>query len=323
MFLDRNFYSFICTVTAIFFATYLASLPIDSFVDRNNYLIYASSTEAILFARLAKGALYATFNEPLWGLINLTLGSFLSPQNTVRAVIALSTFITFFLVLKNIPKKFFFLGLLFLLLPQVLKNNIIHLRQGLAVAVFLIGWFSQKNQTRFSFFLAAAFIHSSFMIVLVSLILIEFFENFSWSNGVKTLTYIIVSLSIGLFGLALAQLLGARQAEAYQEITSEASGLAFLFWLGILLIYLLEGNAFIKNNLVSVFFLVLYLCTYFLLPVSARVFESVLLIILLSSLYLKLKNRIYFYLFIGFYFVYTWAGRIPLVGFGWDVVNYQ
>tara|TARA_E500000178_G_C17027771_1_gene758925 strand:+ start:2024 stop:2995 length:972 start_codon:yes stop_codon:yes gene_type:complete len=323
MFIDNRWYVFICALFALVFSIYLAILPIDSFIDRDNYLSFASTPELFFFHRLNDGYISFVFNEPLWAITNIALRTIFDTENTLRVIIFLSSFSTFYIVLKNIPQEYFFLGLLFLLLPQVLKNNVIQLRQGFAIALFLWGYFSKSNKIRLLFFVSAALVHSSFIIIIPCLFFITLLSKYNFSNGIKGFLFTAISLSIGVGALSMASVLGARQAEGYENYTSNASGLGFIFWGCFLMVYILQGNTFLKRNVASLFFMILYLSTYFFLPVTARIFESVLIIILLSSIELKSWNKIYFYFLYVFYFIFTWVDRLFLPGFGWDIINYQ
>jgi hypothetical protein len=314
----RKAYSFFI---ALFFAIYLAILPIEQFVDRNNYINFATYTLEILGSRAIQGISTLITNEPIWGIVNLVLSTALGAETCLRVIIAFSTFSTFYLVINNTKPKYFFLALLILLLPQVLKNNIIHLRQGLAISLFLWGWFSVKTNTRGMWFILAALTHSSFIIVIAGLVLVRVVQKLRFANDLRGLIYIISGLIVGFFGLVVAGFLGARQAEQYEGASIGASGMGFIFWLGVLLIYCLQGSKFLKSHSSSIFFLILYLTTYFFLPVTGRVFESVLIIVLMSAYSLKKFNQIYFWMAYLFYFLFTWSLRVFKPGFGWDVVN--
>lgn len=128
-------------VISIVYAAVLTSMPLDAFKDRANYLVYATSPLEILMRYISGGGASVAFNEPAWLLLNIGLGSFLEPENVVRALIFFPAFTTSFFVLRSNPRNCIFL-LAFLLAPQIIKNNITHLRQGVAISVFLLGWFT-------------------------------------------------------------------------------------------------------------------------------------------------------------------------------------
>ena len=320
---NKNYYSSSIIVLSVLFAIYLAFLPIDSFVDRDNYLIYASAYDLIFINIIQSGFFSFIFNEPFFISVIFLLSTFFGTEDILRVIIAFSTFSTFYLVLRNVPKRFLLLALLILLSPQVLKNNIIHLRQGLAVSVFLWGWFSTKPSRKIILLFLAALTHSSFFIVDFSLLTIFIIQRLKISNSIKYLFYSAYGLALGFFGIAISAYLGARQGLSYEGVEAETSGLNFIYWLFILVLYLSQGKIFFEKNAASLFFIILYLTTYFTLPVTARVFESVLIIVLLASLDLRGYKRQAFYILYVFYFIYSWYFRIFQPGFGWDVINYH
>lgn len=319
---NKNYYSSLIIVLSVLFAIYLAFLPIDSFVDRDSYLTYASAYD-LIFINIIQGGFFSFIsNEPFFIFIIFLLSTFLGTEDILRAIIAFSTFSTFYLVLKKVPKRFFLLALLILLLPQVLKNNIIHLRQGLAVSIFLWGWFSSKPNRKVVLLSLAALTHSSFFIVDFSLLTIFVVQRLKVSSSIKYLFYSAYGLALGLFGIAISAYLGARQGVEYKGVETGTSGFNFIYWLFILVLYLSQGKSFFERNAASLFFIILYLTTYFTLPVTARIFESVLIIVLLASLDLRGYKRQAFYVLYVFYFIYNWYFRLFQPGFGWDVINY-
>lgn len=319
MLITRNNNKFLIAVISFAFAYYLSSLPIDAFVDRSNYLSFANYVEIIIESRISKGFFSFLFNEPFFALIILTLRNFLSPESTISAIIGFSTFSVFFLVLSNVPKRYLFLAVLILLLPQVLKNHIIHLRQGLALSIFLWGWFSNNRKYKLLLFVLAALTHSSFLVVVSCLLLINIVQKVKLLSSFKYLIYTVSGLGFGLFGLAIASALNARQSEGYEEFETSSSGLAFVFWLCILLLYLSQGRYYAKKHAAALFFIILYLTTYFFIPVTGRIFESCLIIILLASIDLKREKILIFYSLYLFYFIYLWYLRLPQPGFGWYI----
>lgn len=319
MLIIRNKNLFLIASISFAFAVYLSSLPMEPFVDRANYLNFATYIEVIIGNRLDKGFFGFLFNEPLFALIMLTLRYFLSAEGAISVIIGFSTFSVFFLVLSNVPKKYLLLAVLILLLPQVLKNHIIHLRQGLAIAIFLWGWFSNNRNYKLLFFVLAALTHSSFLIIVSGLALIIVVQKVKLLSSFKYLIYTASGLGVGLFGLAIAGALNARQAEGYEEFEVSSSGLAFVFWLCILLLYLSQGKYYAKKHAAALFFIILYLTTYFFIPVTGRIFESCLIIVLLASADLKRERIFIFYALYLFYFSYLWYLRFPRPGFGWYI----
>jgi hypothetical protein len=74
---------------------------------------------------------------------------------------------------------------------------------------------------------------------------------------------IFLGACINIYLLDLAGVVGARQSNEYLHVNTEVSGLAFIFWLGIIYIFCVNGKSFISNNLFSFSAVSLYLITYF------------------------------------------------------------
>ncbi|WP_174626171.1 EpsG family protein [Candidatus Methylobacter favarea] len=313
-------YLFFSLLISITYATILTYLPIDGFRDRDNYLIYAEYSLDIFQSHLDQGLGYTLVNEPLWLLINILLSFFLYPEDCVRVIVFFSSFVVSFVILRAYP-KYFLLIFLFLLVPQVLKNHIIHLRQGMAIAVFLFGWFSKNTSIRWLFIILSSFIHSSFFFILVLLLLNNIFLMLSFSWGWLLFFYVLVGLFLDFAGAGLATHLGARQADELQSLEMKTSGLGFLLWLFFSGILILEGKNFMRRYSFSLFVLIVYLSGYFFLPVTARVFESTLLLVLISSLYLTSYRKLAFYGIFTFYFFFDWYQRLEWSAFGWGATS--
>lgn len=307
---------------AVAYAYILTIQPVDLFVDRNNYLSYALNSGEIFNRYLTQGWLSFFFNEPLWLGVNIFLKSLFSPESTLRIIIFFSSFVTAYLALQHKPRWFFIIFLI-LFLPQVLKNNIIHLRQGLAIAIFLCGWFSTRKNIRYAFFIFACLIHASFFIIVFLMLLNHFLIRFRLGFELRTAAIFFGGIFVGFLGLWLAGFLGARQANEYVDGAAEVSGLAFIFWTVIAGLYVLQGKSFLRKNSLQFSLIIFYLSTYFLLPVTARVFESGLILILISLLGLTSHRKHAFFLAFSFYFIFQWIPRLVLPGFGWGIENYM
>ena len=316
-----NYKKLLIFVTAILYAYLLITLiPIDAVKDRGNYLNYASWPETLIIQRLEGGVLALIFNEPIFLLINFVLSFLFDEENVVRTIIFFGSFTTSYLVLRY-NYRYFLLLLFFLLIPQVLKNYVIHLRQGLAMSFFLIGYLStSKNKFKNSFFiLLSPLIHSSFFVLVFLIYLNKFLEKFRFDVTLKILVIALFGIISSFIMETVGQLSGARQAAQYEFTSADISGLAFLFWVLVFVIYTLQGKHFLKKNLLSIAILIFYLTTYFFIPVTARIFESGIVLVLLSSLSLTDWRKYSFIGLILFYTTYSVFLRIGSPYFGWGV----
>lgn len=298
-------------------AFFLTALPIDAFYDRGNYLVYAENSINIFYRYFNGGFLRTFSNEPIWLGINIFLSGWLSPENTLRAIIFCASFVTAYLALKN-NYKYWYLVFLILLMPQVIKNDIVHLRQGLAVAVFLIGWYSSNKKVKLVFIGASAFVHASFFFVDFILFVTWFLRYLRLSTGLRAVVVAAMGFVLSAGLIFITAKLGARQAVGYSDVSASVSGLAFIFWGAILFLYLSEGIKFSQEKAFEISVLVFYLSTYFFMPVTARIFESATLLVLLAGMYLTKWRR---WAFLGafiFYFVFSYLPRLSQPMLGWE-----
>ena len=149
-------------VIAFTYAYILMSLPLFEFIDRESYLNNAQYSDSILGINQAKGILTLIFNEPIWFLINTWLRSILDPENVIRTIIFTASFLSSysFIKLSNSKIRNILLMVIFLLLPIILKNYITHLRQGLAIGLFMLGMLF-SDWRRIAFVVVTPFIHIS------------------------------------------------------------------------------------------------------------------------------------------------------------------
>lgn len=312
-----HFYLFAIFALSLTYGWVLAGLPLEVFKDRTNYLIYADQSSLILLRYWSQGILTGLTNEPIWLLLNAGLALVFEPETTLRIVIGVPASIVAYLVLRAEPKNFIWL-LLLLFLPQVLKNHIVHLRQGVAVSFFLIGWFSNWRAMRWFFFLFTPFIHASFFFILTLLLLTAIFRELRLAAGLRNILFIFVGLTLSIFLAAVAKFLGARQAVEYDFAVADISGLGFIFWSIVLFVMILQGRTFMRQHAFAIGVLVFYLSTYFFIEVTARIFESALIILLLAGLQMTVwRRQVFVALIVGYGLLsYVLSLNQPWLGFG-------
>lgn len=314
---------FIVTI-ALIYAVVLTYANSDQLDDHSFYVNYATIPAYLIHYYLGNGYISLLFNEPIWLCLNWLLSVFLEPEQIIRSIVFVSAFVTAYVVLSQGARKHFIILLLFLLLPQVIKNNLIQLRQGLAVAIFIAGWYSTRASLRRVTALITPFIHSSFFFILAIAATIKFlsamrFSGLRISSSIKLISIITICMSMAFLGLTVAAYLGARQGVGYEQWGEDVSGIGFVFWFCMLLNYLAEGEEYLRQNMLSISIIIFYLAAYFVSPISARVFESVLLIILISGLSLTHWRKWCFYSLFVFYFCSQWYSRLGLPLLGWGV----
>lgn len=311
----------ICVPIALVYAMWLSSIDGEMIIDRHNYFDYATTSWTYLDIYKSGGLLKVLFNEPIWLIINGVLSNFLHPLATMKSIIFVSSFTTAFLVARY-DRRISVWMVLFLLYPGVLSNNLIHLRQGLAAAIFLAGWFTHKNWLILITLIIASFIHSSFFVVMAI-----------W--GVGVVSYRVVGDSIGrliIYAFAavflavslgfIAGLVGARQGEVAELGARDISGLGFVFWLCILALLLSQGEHFIKHFSFQIAVVIFYLVSYFITPFSARVLSSALIPVFLSGLYMESNRKGLFVAAIIVFTILSYVLRrdMPMFGFGLEYI---
>lgn len=198
---------FFLLLFSLLYGFFLSRIPSADFKDFSNYLVYADHSWSILLSYSNKGFLSLISNEPIWLLVNVFFSLFFEGETVVRVIIFFSASSVAWLTLSNNPRHIGWL-ILFLFLPLVIKNNLIHLRQGLAISIFLWGWFSSNRPIRVFFIAISPFVHASFFFVLFILGLSKFLRVLRLGPVLRILSVSILGFIIG-FGLKwLVSLLG-------------------------------------------------------------------------------------------------------------------
>ena len=294
----------------------LSQLPDSTFRDFTNYLAYAENSWEILIGYSLQGPLSISANEPIWFLANAVLGTYFEPETVVRIIIFSSASSVAWLVLRHYPEHFFWL-MLFLFLPQVIKNHLIHLRQGAAIALFLWGWFSVNRSVRWLLLGLTPFVHASFYFVLALLWLTWMLRQIRFAADLRTIAYIAVAITVGFSVGWLAQAMGARQGTHYAFEMADVSGLGFVLWLMVAGILLTGGRNYLRKHSFESGVVIFYLATYWLIEVTARIFESGLIMVLIAGLALRgWRKRAFLAIIIGSGGL-AWLARVgqPALGF--------
>ena len=94
-------------------------------------------------------------------------------------------------------------------------NYIVHLRQGLAIAIFLAGWYSDKRMIKWFLIGLTPFIHASFFFVITIYFLAETLKKIRFAADLRAGVFLIFALVISLSLGVISAKLGARQALEY------------------------------------------------------------------------------------------------------------
>lgn len=305
-------------ILTLVYASVLTSLPQLEFLDRDNYLTYARYSDEILTRYVERGPMSVLFNEPLWLLINIGLSKLFASETVLSILIFVPAFLVSWLMLRHNPQHFCWM-IAILLIPQVIKNHIIHLRQGLGLAIFLLGYFSSSKWRGRTLMLAACFVHASFIFIGLIFASVHVIGQLRLSPRLRTIILLLCFCVVGVMAGTVASLLGARQGDGYSNLQASTSGLGFLFWAMAMGIFLSAGRNFLQAHMVSLAIVAFYLSTYFTLPVTARIFESGLLLVLMSGFALPGWRRQTFLLLVLSYALIHYGTQLGRPWLGWGL----
>lgn len=295
----------------------LASLPMEPFMDRENYVNYIRDSWALLLQNWASGWLPLLMNEPLWLLLNALLSTLFSPEEGVRVIILCSAGVTAWRVVRrqaNAPATI----PLILLFPKLIFYYVVALRNGVALALFLSGWSSPNRFLRWFAILLAPFVHVSYFVVLTLLALAWVTRRMRLGADLRLLLFALFSLAFALGVSSIAAMLSVRHASQYEFTASSFSGLGLLFWATILCLMWLEGKQFLREHVFEMGSIVFYLVTVWFVEVAARAFESTSLLVLLAGMQLTGWRRSAFLLVLVAYIIAHVLFHLdkPWLGFG-------
>jgi len=313
---NSSLYRIIAFLLALTYGATCSLIPNEDFKDFDNYLNYAQYAFARLSMLLDQGILVMFANEPIWLVINWALGSYLEPEAVVKVIILASSTIVAWLVLNSRPQYFIIL-VMFLLLPFVVKNHIMQLRQGVGVAFFLLGWFSSSRVFRVSFMGLAPLIHSSFFFILPIYFAAQVMIHWRLANDIRSIVFVLIAFGVSFGGIIIASQFGARQS--YDFSVGDVSGFAFVMWSVIFAMFLIEGRAFLKAHVFEVGVIIFYLSSYWSFELSGRIFESGVLLVLLAGLCLTGWRRLSFVAMVLAMGIAVWSARVGEPGLGFMV----
>ena len=187
----RN-YTILVVFVAFLYGLFLSNLPIDGFKDRIGYLEYLDNSLIIFLRNFNQGFLSVISNEPIWLGFNIILGNLFTTETALRIIIGISATLTAYYVLKY-DSKYFVLLLLFLFIPSVIKNYIIH-QVGSGCFTFLVGWFSTNKKLKDILISLTPFIHASFFFILMILGIDWVLKRINFAIDLKVIIFSILSI---------------------------------------------------------------------------------------------------------------------------------
>lgn len=213
-----------------------------------------------------------------------------SPEMMVRVLIAISSFIFSFSLLK-IDRLNFGIKILILLFPWVTVNYIMTLRQGLALSLFMYAYFHGSRNVKVFIYFLVPLIHYLFWIVIGLLGIRVIIKNLKISVGVvgvSFLSIITLMLLVLFFSLLNYDLFAAGELQnllaGYRNKLGFDIGFGWIFWLLVLILFGSQRIGLIKGNYLSFAFLVLYLVFAPFFPPVSRIMQVGAPIILVAAL---------------------------------------
>ena len=149
-------------------------------------------------------------------------------------------------VFKKVEKKYVFAIMILFFMPQIYKSFLVHLRQGLAVGLYVSSFTCDKKTNKYLFMLSAGLVHNSFIPISLVHIFCDQYSQYFSARTIITFTLLFGSV-IGIFFFEILQLLNFRQHNNYFSAVQNNSGFGFLFW-GILFCILLTSNRIILKS---------------------------------------------------------------------------
>lgn len=269
---------FSALILSILYAFILSSLDLSLFRDLRNYELYIDTLEYRKTLILENGII---FYEPLFYLVCKILSLFFDSEGAVRFLIFFNCFTIFFKCSTSFSRRWqnILLLLLCLLQPQIFAIQLVTIRQGFGVAIFIWLFPLLKNKLQIAFTLAIlGMIHNSFFIIAFFVFVFYLFEKMTnRSYYVKLFLLFLVGIVFNLAMFVILQFFSSKQGAGYEDASLQGGGGGFILW-GTLFFYI----CFIQKKFrdVSTFYqifdftligLVIYLTSYFLTPIAGRI----------------------------------------------------
>jgi hypothetical protein len=294
-------------------------------MDSINYIIYANNSAEIFDGRLERSGLFILFNEPLWLLVNMLirLHSSLDADEII-------TLLSFFIALSFAvfaswqvkTRKDAAIAALLLLSPFVISNFVIHLRLGLAAAIFMFAYYLRNRKISVLVMLATPLIHSGFFIFTMLYFICMLLARNRYAFGLRIifLTFSIILISILIGKVTLFEV---KQSEVDITNVNASSGLGFIYFSFVLLILIyfqLKSRFTLIPNQIHVLYpfaiLIFYLLNYFIFYGAGRFMEMGMLMIFVLFMSLSEKEKLPIILILAPYVAFDISSRLSLGNYG-------
>lgn len=289
-----------------------------SFIDYGNYFNFAEHSSSIIGEYRSYNIIRFITNEPLWLYIVFLLNFLFDSESTLKILVCFISFLTIY-NLSKIDKIDIFSLIIILISPLLVKNFLVHIRQGFAISIFIFALNINNKYIKYFLIFLIPFIHSSFFILYFIIAVCYFGKIFNINIILNTAIVSLISILLAYNIALISNYLDARQSEYYDFSSLEMSGFAFIYWTSFLFIILLLNKkktfiAYCATGIIS-----FYISSYWFTNITSRVFESGLILILIYFVSLNERQKTRLFLIFLLSSLYTWAVQFSLPGWGFVV----
>ena len=236
-----------------------------------DYSVYISAINNVYyFERLnvlfSSGSILGFIHDaqvlPFYFIVFTLSGFGLDAHTTLSIVSITSALVISFYVLQKSKNKFF---LVFLFSPMLLEILFFQVRNGFALALFFAGLLIVNKFPKVSYFffiLSLLFHHSLVLLIIIYLIVKK-------TQQIKIKNYTInraiwLNIFIGVFLVVLYSIFYELFSRSYfrASIFTDSSVIGFLFFIGIVILYIVGGSSFIWRFQFQFLFSIILLCLY-------------------------------------------------------------
>jgi len=308
---------------ALLYAYVILYLPVLTSKDSASYYVYANIAMEELFRAFESGVISGLLREPVW-LLLISFVSYIFAWNHDYVLFSISFFSSFMAAYSSLGRikggASAVVMLLLLTSSFFIGNFVTHLREGVALAIFLIGLNAKNSIIKNILLSITPFIHVVFFIILSMYYFSMLLSKLKVSKFIvfflAVTGMIIMSVVVNYF------LEGSSFRQASAENAVSGSGVGFLYWLVYLLvissIYIFyKKRSFTVISLMSLFVLMFYLMNYYYFYAAARVLEVGLFFVAISAANSGHVEKYFFIAYVSLFVSVGWLLRLSEYNLGY------
>lgn len=292
-------------IVVIGVTSFIAFREVGPAPDDENYIEYGVRAEESIEQISVSEPVFFLLNEPGYKVFNY----FISKTVGEYWYFPVFIFISFSLLvisIYRISNRPFLSLFVFLLFITIVKNWYIHLRQGLALSIFLFG-LSLKSRTKYLIFLASSLIHTSFFVVIGSYVYEYFARRLGFNRIIRVTIFFFLAAIFAWILEDILRVIGYVSARRdYKDVGQLASFKVYITYIVISVSFFMSSRKNYGMMTQFLYGLSLYIAMGFSVPYSARVFENYLPLAALSVTDSEYTKNHYFY-------VMTFVGLLAII----------